>query len=144
MKKLTSKLKILRQNENEDEKNWENKFDFRIWQIKIRLYDNFHENLRKKEIGPFFKTFLTNWGKAKVKMKKFGKISSIIEFSILKLGGMAILMKIWWNFCSSNFYLRRTYLEMLEGLSWWIYFDVRIWLTTKFKTFLLCLQSAGI
>ena len=93
----------------------------------------------KKEIGPFFKTFLTNWGKGKVKMKKFGKISSIIEFSILKSGGMTILMKIW-----GNFYLRRTYLEMLEGLSWWIYFDVRIWLTTKFETFLLCLQSAGI
>ena len=34
-------------NENANEKNWE-KFDFWILHIKIRLNENFHENLRKK------------------------------------------------------------------------------------------------
>ena len=43
-------------NEDEDEKIWKNDFDFWIFHIKIRLYDNFHENLRKK-MDPFFKTF---------------------------------------------------------------------------------------
>ena len=37
---------------------------FEFCHIKIRLYDNFHENPRKK-IDPFFKTFQTNRGKNK-------------------------------------------------------------------------------
>ena len=40
----------------ENEKIWENEFDFWIFHIIIRLYSTFHKNLRKK-------TFLTNWGK---------------------------------------------------------------------------------
>ena len=49
-------------NENVDEKNWKNEFDFWILRIKIRLNDNFHENLRKKT-DPFLKKFLTNRSK---------------------------------------------------------------------------------
>ena len=40
----------------------ENEFDFWILHIKIRLYKNFHENLRKI-FDSFFKPFLTNQGK---------------------------------------------------------------------------------
>ena len=43
----------------------------------------------------FFRTFLPNWGKNENEDKKYGKMSSIFEFSILKLGYVAILMKIW-------------------------------------------------
>ena len=35
-------------NEYDNEKLWENKFDFLILHIKIRLYGYLHENLRKK------------------------------------------------------------------------------------------------
>ena len=48
--------------EDDYEKDWKNEFDFWLLHIKIRLYGNFHENLRKK-IDPFFKIFLTNQGK---------------------------------------------------------------------------------
>ena len=34
----------------------------------------------------------------KMKMKKFGKMNSIFEFSILKLGCMKLFIKIWENF----------------------------------------------
>ena len=47
-------------NKDENEKVWENKFDFRILHIKIRIRGNSHENRRK---NPFFKTFLTNRSK---------------------------------------------------------------------------------
>ena len=45
--------KLDAKNEDEDEKIWKNEFDFWILHMKIRLYDNFHENLRKK-IWPTF------------------------------------------------------------------------------------------
>ena len=35
-------------NEDENEKLWENEFNFSIIHITIRLCDSFHENLRKK------------------------------------------------------------------------------------------------
>ena len=56
--------KISFKTEDENKKNWKNKFYFWIPHIKIRLCDNFHENLRKR-IDPFFKTFYSNWGKNK-------------------------------------------------------------------------------
>ena len=39
--------------------------------------------------------YLTNRDKIKIKVKKFGKMSLIFEFSISKLGYMEIFMKIW-------------------------------------------------
>ena len=42
--------KVDAQNEDEDEKIWKNEFNFKIIKIKIRLYDNFHENLKRKNL----------------------------------------------------------------------------------------------
>ena len=39
----------------------------------------------------------------KMRMKKFGKMSSIFEFSISKLGYMKLFIKIWENKFFSNF-----------------------------------------
>ena len=63
-------------NEDEDEQIWKNEFEY--WIPHIRLCSNFHENLRKKNFDPFFKTFL----------------NSIFELSISKLGCMELLIKI--------------------------------------------------
>ena len=49
----------------------------------------------EKKIGPFFKTFFTNWSKNEGVNEKIGKISLIFEFSISKLGYVAVFMKIW-------------------------------------------------
>ena len=38
---------------------------------KIRLHNNFHENLRRKKIDPFVKAFLTNQGKNEDGHEKF-------------------------------------------------------------------------
>ena len=46
-------------------KIWENEFKFWSLHIKISLYDNFYENLKKN--WQFLKTFLTNRGKSKAK-----------------------------------------------------------------------------
>ena len=55
--------KVNTKNEDEYEKICKNEFDFWILNIKIKLCDNFHENLRRKRFDPFFKTFLTNQDK---------------------------------------------------------------------------------
>ena len=81
-------------NQNVNEKMWENEFDFWILRIKIRLYGNFHENLRKKFLTHFLNHFSLIKAKTKMKMKKSGKMNSIFELSISKLGYMAIFMKI--------------------------------------------------
>ena len=44
-------------NKDVNEKMWENKFDLWILCIKIRLYGNFHENLRKKCFTHFLNHF---------------------------------------------------------------------------------------
>ena len=45
-------------NKDEDEKIWKNEIDFWISYIKIRLYDdNFHENLRRKNLTHFLRHF---------------------------------------------------------------------------------------
>ena len=44
-------------NKDVNEKMWENKFDLWILRIKIRLYGNFHENLRKKCLTHFLNHF---------------------------------------------------------------------------------------
>ena len=46
-------------------KIWENEFNFWSLHIKISLYHNFYENLKKN--WQFLKTFLTNRGKSKAK-----------------------------------------------------------------------------
>ena len=51
----------MRQNENEDEKIWKNKFNFSIVHIKIRLSGHLHENPRKIVLTHFndiFDSFL--------------------------------------------------------------------------------------
>ena len=85
-------------NEDEGEKIWENKFDFWILHIKIRLYGNFDVNLLTRSFDPFLGHFSLIEAKIKVKMKEYGKMSSIFELSISKLGYMAILMQI----CEQN------------------------------------------
>ena len=47
--------KIAAKNENEDEKICKNEFHFLIFHIKIRLYDNFYENLRRKNLTHFLR-----------------------------------------------------------------------------------------
>ena len=71
-----------------------NEFDFWILHIKIRLYKNFHENLRKIFLTNFLSHFLLMEAKMKMKIKKFGKVSSIFKSSISKIGYMANFMKI--------------------------------------------------
>ena len=80
-------------NEDEDEKIWENKFDFWILHIKTRLYGNFDVRLWAKHFDAFLGYFWLIEAKIKIKMKKYNnKMSSIFEFSISKVGHMAILM----------------------------------------------------
>ena len=57
-------------NENEDKKKWKYKFDIWILHIKIRLHDNFAENLKKK-YWLIFWYILTNWSKNGDVNKKF-------------------------------------------------------------------------
>ena len=54
-----------------------------IWPIFLRHF------------WPLLKTFLTNRGKNKDEDEKIGKMSSIFEFSISKLGCVALFIKIW-------------------------------------------------
>ena len=60
-------------NEDEDEKLWENKFDFWILHIKIRLYGNFDVNLLTRSVDPFLGHIWLIEAKIKVKMKNIGK-----------------------------------------------------------------------
>ena len=79
-------------NENVNGKFWGNYFDLWILHIKIRFHGNFHENLRKCFLIQFLSHFWLIEAKIKTRMKKYWKMSSIFEFSISKLGYMAILM----------------------------------------------------
>ena len=72
-----------------------NEFEFWILHVKIRLHINFHENLRKKILIYFLKQFWLIKAKAKMNMKKIGKMSMTFKFSWSKLGYMAVFMKIW-------------------------------------------------
>ena len=100
-------------NDNEDEKIWGNKSTFLILYIKIRLCGNFYQNPRKNFLTHLLRPFWLIEAKMKIKKKKIRKIKSIFEFSISKLGYVAIFMKIVGkNFRPiflGNFYLRRTY-----------------------------------
>ena len=44
---------------------------FTIEIIKIRLCENFHENLRRRKFDPLFKTFVTNQDKNENENEKF-------------------------------------------------------------------------
>ena len=81
--------------EDENEKIWKNELNFLILHIKIRLYGNFYENMLKKVLTHFFRHFWLIEGKIKIKMKKYGKMSSIFEFSISKLRYIGIFKKVW-------------------------------------------------
>ena len=81
-------------NEDEDEKIWENDLNFSILHIKIRLYSNFDVNLWTKNFGPYLEHFF--WlieAKAKMKIKKIGKLSSNFEFWISKYWEISFLSK---------------------------------------------------
>ena len=70
--------------------------NFWILHIKIWLSSNFHENQRKKFLNHFLKHFWpVSKTKMKMKMKKFGKISSSFGFSISKLDYKELFTKIW-------------------------------------------------
>ena len=73
-------------NQDEDEKIWKNEYDFWIIYIKSRLCGSFYENMRKDFLTHFLSHFWLIEAKMKMKMKKSGKMSSIIELSISKLG----------------------------------------------------------
>ena len=77
-------------NEDDGEKIGENEFNFWILHIKIRLYDNFHENQWEKCFRPYCRTFWLIEAKMKMKMTKYGKLSPIFEFSLSK--------KVMWQF----------------------------------------------
>ena len=81
--------------EDENEKIWKNELNFLILHIKIRLYGNFYENMLKKVLTHFFGHFWLIEAKTKMKVKKYGKMSSIFEFSISKLRYVGIFMKVW-------------------------------------------------
>ena len=49
--------------EDEDKKNWKSEFDFWIFHIKISLYENFHENLRRESLT-YSLRLLTNRSKS--------------------------------------------------------------------------------
>ena len=65
--------KVDTKNEDEDEKIWENEFNFSILHIKIRLYGNFHENLWEKNLTYFLGHFLLIEAKMKMKVKNMRK-----------------------------------------------------------------------
>ena len=81
-------------NEDEHEKTWENEFDFWILHIKIRLCGSFPGNLRKKFLTRFLRHFSLIEEKMRMKMKKYGEMISIFEFSVSKLKYGAVFMKI--------------------------------------------------
>ena len=68
--------------------------DFWTLYIEIGISWNFHK-IREKKFWPIFKTFLTNQGKTKTKIKKIGKMSSIFEYSTSKLDSKELFLKIW-------------------------------------------------
>ena len=84
--------KIDAKNDDRDGKVWKNEFDFSIFHIKIWLHDNFHENLRTKNLTHSLRHFWLIETKMKMKMKKCAKMCSTFKFSLSKLGFVAILM----------------------------------------------------
>ena len=59
------------------------------------VYGNFYENLKRRILIYFVSHYLTNRSKNKDEDEKFfGKMSSIFEFSISKLGYIEIFTKI--------------------------------------------------
>ena len=68
---------------NRDENTWENEFNYWILHMKVRLYDNFQVNLRKKNFDPFCRTFLTNRGKNEDEDDKIWK--NEFDFGILHI-----------------------------------------------------------
>ena len=86
--------KVDAKSEDEDEKIWKSDFDFWTFYNKIRLYDNFLENMRRKNLTHFLRHFWLIKAKMKMRMKKFRRMNLIFEFSISKLGYMTIFMKI--------------------------------------------------
>ena len=42
---------------NRGEKIWKNEFDSWVFHIKTRLHDNFHENLKRKNLTQFVRHF---------------------------------------------------------------------------------------
>ena len=58
--------KVDTKNEDDNEKLWKNELDFWVFYIKIRLYDNFHENLRRKNLTHFLRQLWLSGAKMKV------------------------------------------------------------------------------
>ena len=77
--------KVDTKNDNKDEKIWNNEFDFWIFHVKIRLYDNFHENLTRKNLTPFFETFFTSRGKNESKNEKYWEYESDLWIFHIKI-----------------------------------------------------------
>ena len=65
--------------------------------------------ISETKFHPFFKTFLTNWGKDENEDEKIEKMSLVFEFSISKLGYMEFFIKIWENFFLEILTLRMAY-----------------------------------
>ena len=82
-------------NKNEDEKISKNEVEFWILHVKIRLRDNFHENLRRKQFDPFFKTFLTNRGKNENVNENFLENEFDLWILHIKISYADIFKKIW-------------------------------------------------
>ena len=82
-------------NKNEDEKISKNEVEFWILHVKIRLRDNFHENLRRKQFDPFFKTFLTNRGKNEDVNENFLENEFDLWILHIKISYADIFKKIW-------------------------------------------------
>ena len=82
-------------NKNEDENISKNEVEFWILHVKIRLRDNFHENLRRKQFDPFFKTFLTNRGKNEDVNENFLENEFDLWILHIKISYADIFKKIW-------------------------------------------------
>ena len=83
-----------------------------VW-TGLTVYGNFHENLRQI----FFTLFVSHFWLIKAKnFEKFRKMSSIFEFSISKLGFMAIFMKICgkkiWTHFVGHFWLSKAKMKV--------------------------------
>ena len=67
----------------------------RIWFLNFScLHDIIHENLRRKNLTHFVRHLWLIEAKIKMKIKRFGKTSSIFEFSISKFHYTKIFVKI--------------------------------------------------
>ena len=82
-------------NEDKDEKIRENDFDFWILHMKSDFIEIFMKISGEKILTHFLGHFWLVKAKMKMKITRFGKISSGFEFSISILGYAKIFMKIW-------------------------------------------------